>query len=339
MGLGSVSLATPMLIAYVYAPIWASPNTSIFAPAATPSHAITRLAAFVLSIAGGIFVVLATLIIYAIVKFRARAGDQNLEPPQVFGSTEIELAWTIIPILIIVVLFLTTAGVLFGLQHVSEPPSALNVVVIGHQFWWEFHYPALGITAANELHIPVSDAQHAQPTYMKLTSADVVHSFWVPRLAGKVDLIPNRVNELWVDPHTPGLYVGQCTQLCGVQHAKMLLRVYVDTPQQFGEWVRQQQQAAAQNPAVSAGRQAFESQACVNCHTVSGTSANGKFGPDLTHIASRSTIGSGIVPNTRENLSKWIADPDSFKPGCLMPSMHLPGDQLDQITNYLTSLK
>lgn len=318
---------------------WALPPTWIFAQDSTPSNAITRLGIFVLSIAAGIFLVLSTITTYIIVRYRARKEERNLEPPQVFGSTEIELAWTIIPILINVVLFLTTAGVLFGLQHTTKPPTALNVVVIGHQFWWELRYPDLHITSANELHIPATDTRNAMPTYMKLTSADVDHSFWVPRLAGKVDLIPNRINELWVDPKTPGIYLGQCAQLCGYEHAKMLLRVYVDTPEQFNAWVRQQQAPAAQQQRGASGRQVFEAQACINCHTVTGTVATGRFGPDLTHLMSRSTIASGAVPNTPQNLRQWVADPDVFKPGSLMPSMHLSGQQLDAITDYLLTLK
>jgi cytochrome c oxidase subunit 2 len=319
-------------------PVSALPGTSIFAPAATPAHSIARLGTVVLAITGGIFLALWLLTAYVVVRYRARPPEENLEPPQVFGSTEIELAWTIIPILLIIVLFLTTAGVLFALQHLGKPANALEVVVIGHQFWWEFRYPQLHITSANELHLPVSNAPQYGPAYMKLTSADVDHSFWVPRLAGKVDLIPNRVNELWIDPRTPGLYLGQCNQFCGTQHAKMLLRVYVDTAEQFSDWVRNQQQPAAQNSAAD-GRQAFESESCVNCHTIAGTSANGRFGPDLTHLMSRQTIASGAVQNTRDNLMKWVDDPDTFKPGCLMPSLHLSSPEISQITDYLMSLK
>jgi cytochrome c oxidase subunit 2 len=213
------------------------------------------------------------------------------------------------------------------------------VTVIGHQFWWEFRYPALHITTANELHIPASSVDTPRPTFLKLTSADVIHSFWVPRLAGKVDLLPNRINELWMDPHTPGLYEGQCAQFCGVQHAKMLLRVYADTPEQFAAWVKREQQPGAQDPAVAAGRHEFESQACVNCHAIAGTSARGQFGPDLTHLASRKTIASGAADNTAESLEHWIADPDLIKPGALMPSMHLTPDQVHEITIYLNTLQ
>jgi cytochrome c oxidase subunit 2 len=228
---------------------------------------------------------------------------------------------------------------IFAIQDAPKPAAALEVTAIGHQFWWEFRYPALHITTANELHIPVSSVATPRPTFLKLTSADVIHSFWVPRLAGKVDLLPNRINELWMDPHTPGLYEGQCAQFCGVQHAKMLLRVYADTPEQFAAWVKREQQPGAQDPAVAAGRHEFESQACVNCHAIAGTSARGQFGPDLTHLASRKTIASGAADNTAESLEHWIADPDLIKPGALMPSMHLTPDQVHEITIYLNTLQ
>jgi cytochrome c oxidase subunit II len=314
-------------------------NTNIFSSLSTPAHTITRLAYFVLAITGGLFVTLSALLVYALIRYRARPQDEEVEPPQVFGSTEIELSWTIIPVLIIVVLFLTTAGVIFGLQDFPKPSNALEVTVVGHQFWWEFQYPQLGIVTANELHVPASGPQHLQPTFMKLTSADVAHSFWVPQLAGKVDLLPNRVNELWMDPHEPGLYEGQCSQLCGVQHAKMLLRVYVDPPEQFQAWVQQQQQKAETSAAASDGRRIFESYSCINCHRVAGTVADGRFGPDLTHLMSRTTIASGVVDNNSSNLKKWIADPDQFKRGVLMPSLHLSPPDLEKVTEYLTSLK
>jgi cytochrome c oxidase subunit II len=314
-------------------------NTSIFSPVATPSQSIFSLSMFVLAITGGIFIVVAGLIAYAAVRYRHRPGDDSSEPPQIFGSNQIELSWTIIPVLIVVVLFLATARIIFAIQDAPKPPAALEVTAIGHQFWWEFRYPALHITTANELHIPVSSPNAPQPTFLKLTSADVIHSFWVPRLAGKVDLLPNRINELWMDPYTAGLYVGQCAQFCGVQHAKMLLRVYADTPDQFAAWVKREQQPGAQDPSAAAGRHEFESQACVNCHAVAGTSAHGQFGPDLTHLAGRKTIASGAADNTTDNLERWIQDPDLIKPGSLMPSMHLMPEQVREITAYLNTLR
>lgn len=308
---------------------------------------------------------MSALLVYAIVRFRAREGD-TAEPPQVFGSMQIELSWTIIPVLIIVVLFLTTARVLFRLQDAPEPATALDVTVVGHQFWWEFRYPQYNVVTANELHVPVSSAAESRPTYMKLTSADVIHSFWVPQLAGKTDLLPNRVNQMWMDPQEPGVYVGQCAQFCGAEHAKMLLRVYVDTPEQFRQWIANQQrtqpelsgQATAENPSIvhaatvaaasvngseedpaRAGQYVFEHQACISCHTVAGTVATGRYGPDLTHLMSRDTIASGAAPNTKEKLLEWITDPNQIKPGSLMPAMHLTDKQNEQITAYLLTLK
>src|ERR1700730_6611410 len=259
-------------------------QTSIFAPQSTPAKSILDLSIFVLSITGIIFVVVFTLLVYSISKFRAKPANANSEPAQVYGSNQIEMAWTIIPILIVVVLFLATARVIHAIQDAPEPAGAVEVTAIGHQYWWEFRYPRLGIVTANQLHIPVSDPGHPTPTFLQLLSADTDHSFWVPRLAGKMDLIPNRVNRMWIDPHEAGVYVGQCAQYCGMQHAKMLLRVYVDSQEQFDQWVQDERKPAVANGAADEGRRIFETTACINCHTVSGTVADGRFGPDLTHL-------------------------------------------------------
>jgi cytochrome c oxidase subunit II len=239
----------------------------------------------------------------------------------------------------VVVLFLTTARIIFAIQDAPKPKTALDVTAIGHQFWWEFRYPKYGVITANELHIPVSSDATPAATFLKLTSADVNHSFWIPQLAGKTDLIANHVNTMWMDPQKPGLYLGQCAQFCGSQHAMMLLRVYVDTPEQFDTWIRNQQHPAPQDSAVEAGRTVFERQACMNCHTVSGTAATGRFGPDLTHLMSRATLASGAMDNTPANLRQWIKSPDTFKRGALMPAMQLTDEQLDQVTAYLETLK
>ncbi|MGC2297372.1 MAG: cytochrome c oxidase subunit II [Acidobacteriaceae bacterium] len=313
-------------------------SPSIYAPASTPANNILELSWFVVAITGGIFVTVGGLLTWAIIRYRARRTDDNSEPAQIYGSTQVELAWTVIPILIVVVLFLTTARIIFAIQDAPKPKAALDVTVVGHQFWWEFRYPALGIVTANELHVPVSSVGDPKPTFLHLLSADVDHSFWVPQLAGKTDLIPNHPNDMWIDPHHTGVFVGQCAQFCGVEHAKMLLRVYVDSPEDFAAWVQQQKQPGAQDASVAAGRHVFETQACTNCHAVAGTAAAGTFGPDLTHLASRATIASGAALNTPENLHAWIQDPDHFKPGALMPAMQLSGEQIDQLVAYLTSL-
>jgi cytochrome c oxidase subunit 2 len=316
--------------------------TSIFDPAATPAHSIFGLSMLVLSITLAIFLVVAGLLLYVVIRYRQRPSDSGREPAQVYGSNQIELSWTVIPILIVVMLFLTTTRVILDTQASPKPSDALDVTVIGHQFWWEYRYPKLGVVTANELHVPISDPAKPTPTYLALSSADTDHSFWVPRLAGKTDLIPNRLNTMWIDPQSPGLYLGQCAQYCGTQHAKMLLRVYAQSPEDFAAWIKQQQRPAepdlSGNAAATDGQTVFMHSACINCHTIAGTVATGRFGPDLTHLASRDTIASGPIQNTAENLRQWIADPNSMKPGVLMPSMHLNDHDLDVITAYLTTL-
>jgi len=321
--------------------VWADATqtpTNFFSPASTPANTILDLSWFVLAITGGIFVAVGGLLAWALIRYRERKGDEESEPPQIYGSTQVELAWTVIPILIVVVLFLTTARIIFAIQDAPEPQAALDVTVVGHQFWWEFRYPKLGIVTANELHVPVSTALDPQPTFLRLLSADVDHSFWVPKLAGKTDLIPNHPNETWIEPQHTGLYLGQCAQFCGIEHAKMLLRVYVDTPEQFAAWVKEQQQPGAQEADVAAGRHLFETQACTNCHTIAGTAARGTFGPDLTHLESRATIAAGAALNTPENLHAWIQDPNTLKPGALMPAMQLSDEQINELVAYLTTL-
>ena len=295
----------------------------------------------VLSVTSGIFLVVGGLLLYALLRYRHRPNDVNAaqEAAQIYGSNQIELSWTVIPILIVVMLFLATARVILATEDAPKPASALDVTVIGHQFWWEYRYPKLGIVTANELHIPVSDPKHPTPTYLTMSSADTDHSFWVPRLAGKTDLIPNQVNTMWIDPNNSGLYLGQCAQYCGVQHAKMLIRIYADSPADFAAWVAHQQELAVENPSAAEGREIFQHNACISCHAVAGTVATGRFGPDLTHIASRDTIASGSVPNTAENLRAFVDNPASFKPGALMPPMHLNDHDLDAVTAYLITLK
>jgi cytochrome c oxidase subunit 2 len=309
--------------------------TNIFAPVSTPAQSIFDLSRFVLMVTAAIFVVVFSLLAYAIVKFRKRRESDWHEPAQVYGSTQVELAWTVIPILIVVVLFLATARVIASIQNAARPSNAIQVTVIGHQFWWEYRYPSV---TANELHVPVSDPEHPTPTFLTLLSADTDHSFWAPRLAGKTDLIPNHPNSMWIDPHETGLYLGQCAQYCGTQHAKMLLRVYVQTRDEFDRWIHEQSRPAYISDIVSEGQRIFERTACINCHAVTGTVANGRFGPDLTHLMSRDTIASGAAPNTPENLRRWIQDPNVIKPGSKMPAMGLSDPDLNAVTSYLETL-
>src|SRR5712691_1077102 len=274
---------TILLLFWSAITLWASEpkgspphGTNIFAPASTPAKSIADLSIFVLVITGIIFVVVFALLVYSVVKFRGRAKDAGREPAQVYGSTQIELAWTIIPILIVVVLFLATARVIHAIEDAPQPPSAIEVTAIGHQYWWEFRYPKLGIVTANELHIPVSDPANPAPTFLNLLSVDTDHSFWIPELAGKTDLIPNHPNRMWMDPQRTSVFLGQCAQYCGTQHAKMLLRVSVDGPEDFAAWVHAQQSPAVEQASAIAGKRVFESNACMNCHAVGGSPADGR---------------------------------------------------------------
>jgi len=315
--------------------------TNIFAPDSTAAHSIYRLSLFVLELTGAIYVVVFSLLLYAAIKFRQRKHDNNndFEPPQIYGSNQIELAWTVVPVIIVLVLFVSAAQVIHRVQDARRPKRTIEVTAVGHQYWWEYQYTQFGFVTSNELHIPVSDPPNSTPTFIGLQSADVDHSFWVPRLAGKTDLVPNHPNSMWIDPQNPGIYLGQCAQFCGVQHAKMLLRVYVDRQADFDRWVHEQQQDGVSDPSVADGAGLFTDKGCFVCHTIRGTAAQGQIGPDLTHIMSRDTLGAGLVPITRENLRRWIRDPGVFKPGSLMPAQDLTDQELDKITAYLLTLR
>lgn len=212
----------------------------------------------------------------------------------------------------------------------------MTVQVSGHQWWWEVRYPQQGFATANEIHIPVG-----QPIRLELTSADVVHNFWVPELHGKIDMTPGKVNTLWLQADQAGVYRGKCAEYCGTQHAKMELIVVADPPEQFGAWLARQQQPAPEPAELLAqqGQQVFLRSSCVYCHAVRGTSANSTFGPDLTHLASRRTLGAGALENITGNLAGWITNPHSIKPGNKMPAVVLAPEDLNALLAYLATLE
>lgn len=311
---------------------------NIFKPLTTPGQQEFDTAILALLVCAAIFVIVGGLIVYTMIRYRRRSSDDQEEPPQVYGSNQIEAAWTVIPILIVFVLIMVSARVVAGVQNAKVPANALHATVIGHQWWWEINYPSLGVVSANELHVPAQGSQH-QPTFVKLESADVIHSFWIPQLQGKVDVIPNRDNEIWMDPEQPGTYLGNCAEYCGTQHANMLIRVVVNPEDEFKRWVEGQKQPAVEDASVADDKRIYQSLSCVSCHTVRGTTSAGKFGPDLTHLMSRQTLASGVLRNTPQNLRSWLKDPQVIKPGCLMPDMHLTGKELDAVVSYLVTLK
>lgn len=281
----------------------------------------------------GVFVVVETLLLIAVARFRARPGAA--EPKPVHGHTVLEIGWTLAPALILVFIAVPTMRTIFATSG-RAPEGALRVQVIGHQWWWEYRYPELNISAYNELHIPV-----ATPVQIELTSADVIHSFWVPRLGGKRDLIPGRTNRIAWRADSVGEYWGQCAEFCGASHANMRLRVDVQNDSAFQHWV-DQQRAAPATPAKGspeeAGQQVFRRSGCIGCHTIAGIS-QGKVGPDLSHVGGRATIAGALFPNTPEMLRRWIMNAPSQKPGALMTPQNLSPQDLNAVIAYLQSLK
>jgi cytochrome c oxidase subunit 2 len=315
---------------------------NIFDPLSKPAELINDTARLTLLICLVIFIIVGGLLLYAVIRYRRRGPeDDTAEPSQVYGSAAIELAWTIPPILIVIVLVLVTARTVGEIQNPQFPKDPLQLRVIGHRFWWELQYPAYGVTAANEIHVPVSYLPSTpRPVQMLLDSADVAHGWWVPQLNGKLWVVPNHRNTMWIQPTVLGIYPGNCTVLCGDQHANMLIRVIVESPEDFEKWIAEQKAPAVADPTVEDGRKEFIENSCGTCHRIAGTSAaNGVFGPDLTHFMSRQTLGSGVADNNDENLRSWLRDPQVLKPGCLMPNMKLDDKEVDLIFAYLKTLK
>ncbi len=278
-----------------------------------------------------IFVVVEALLIAVAFAFRDRPGRR--EPRSVHGHLGLEIAWTLVPVIIVVSIAVPTIATVFKTQA-APPRESLAVEVVGHQWWWEVRYPSLGITTANELHLPAG-----RPVSLVLRSADVIHSFWAPQLGGKRDLIPGKVNSLTFTVDAPGEYPGQCAEFCGVSHANMRLLVVAQTPQQFEAWAAQLKTLPPTPLGEAAkGREAFLGAGCVACHTIQGV-AFGVIGPNLTHVGSRKRLAAGILKNTPEDLARWLKDPPGTKPGALMPKLPLTDDQIATLVAYLGSLK
>jgi cytochrome c oxidase subunit 2 len=305
------------------------PDWATVQPASDLSQSIQDLYGTVFVWTAGIFVVVELLLVYALIRYRRRPGDTGV-PNQVHGFTALEIAWTLVPAAILFFIAIPTVRTIFEIQR-QPPAETIEIVVTGHQWWWEFEYPDLGIVTANELHLPVGRAAS-----LTLTSADVIHSFWVPRLGGKRDLNPGDENQLWFTPDSVGVFNGQCAELCGTSHANMRLRAFVETADSFDEWVEQQRQPAVQD---TVGLQAFLSSGCGACHAIIGTPAQAKIGPDLTKFGSRSTIAAGILPNEPDQLAAWLRNPESMKPGVRMPNLNLSEERIASLVAYLRSLR
>ena len=280
----------------------------------------------------GIFIAVEVGLVYACWRFRDRPGAPI--PKQVHGHTILEVSWTIAFAAILVIFAVPTVRVIFKTQ---EAPAAtdLRVDVVGRQWWWEFRYPGQGVVTANEAHIPVG-----QTVAFNLHGPDVIHSFWVPQLGGKRDVVPGRVNRLTLTPEVPGEYLGQCAEYCGMSHANMRFRVIVHAKGDWEKWVAAQKAPPVEpkDELAVKGKEIFSQSACMGCHTIAGVSA-GILGPNLTHFGSRKTFGGGSMMNTPENLTKWVENPAHMKPGVLMPNLGMRDEQSKALAAYLLSLK
>jgi cytochrome c oxidase subunit 2 len=317
-------------------------NLSIFSPESPPANSVRDLFHLILAITGAIFLLVEGLILYSAIRYRRKPADATTEPAQVYGSAPLEMAWTVAPLLIVFVLFLVVVRSVVEAREDPKHANRLEVKVIGHQWWWKYEYTGADgrpVVTANELHVPCDEPGDPTPVALTLESADVVHSFWVPRLAGKTDLIPGKTNRMWFATDKPATYYGQCAEFCGMQHANIKLLVISEPRADFNAWLENEQQDAVEDPSVAAGRDRFMALACVNCHTIRGTSSRGAVGPDLTHVAARRTLAAGAAPLTREKLIAWIEVPDSIKPGSLMPNMHLSKQDCELLADYLETLK
>jgi len=306
--------------------------TSILNPATKEGFDILRSFYIVLGVAAFIFVIVAGLVVYAVIRFRRRKGR---EPKQFSENVWLEVLWITIPLVIVAGLFFVAVRVM---SQVNPPVlgNKPDLTVVAHQWWWELHYPQSGVTAANEIHLPAG-----QYLLLRFESADVIHGFWVPSFGQKIDVIPGHPNHMWLTITRPGLYLGTCNSFCGMGHAHMGIRVFVQSPEDFSAWLAHQRQAASPPPAVRAakGAEIFREKNCVDCHSIAGLMTRGRVAPDLTHVGSRTTLAAGTLANTPENLAKWLKNPQSVKKGVLMPDTGLSTDQIVYLTAYLEGLK
>jgi cytochrome c oxidase subunit II len=303
-------------------------SQSALHPAGSAAERIAWLWWFMFIVLAAVFVIVMALLFVAV--FRPRTAER--EPPPL-GNKFIIVSAIVLPSFVLVVLLIFSIRASLDLR---APAEGFPIRVIGHQWWWEVQYYEHGFTTANEIHIPVG-----QPVIFELTSMDVIHSFWVPNLGGKMDLVPGHTNRLSLHAVRPGVFRGQCAEFCGLQHALMAFVVVAVPKEEFDSWLEQQQKPAPVPATLERqrGQQVFFEAACNNCHAIAGTAADGRIGPDLTHIGSRRSIGAGILPNNRGNLSGWIANPQPLKPGNRMPASFLPPDDLHALVSYLESLK
>jgi cytochrome c oxidase subunit II len=305
---------------------------------AGPIAAAQAMLGWWLLVVSGVVVLVVTVLVLA-GAFRGHSNETPAVEREGAGVRWVVVGGMIVPA---IVLALTFAFTIATENATAAPPkiSGMTVEIIGHRWWWEVRYPEGGqgqtIITANEIHVPAG-----VPVRLELSSVDVIHSFWIPRLAGKTDVVPGQRNVAWIQADKPGVYRGACTEYCGLQHSNMAAFVVAESVEQFKQWMRAQRDvvSAPSDSDAARGLAVFQKSSCTACHTIRGTSAVGRIGPDLTHLVSRMTIAGGSLENTRGNLAGWIANPQSIKPGNDMPTAPLRGTELQALVAYLETLK
>jgi cytochrome c oxidase subunit 2 len=325
----AIVLVTSLLIWLGWDATASDPQTTLD-PLSDNARAVNDVYTLITILAGVVMIGVLTLVLAFSFVFRERPGH---EAQQIHGNPRLEVFWTLIPVIIVVAIAVPSFQVIVDTTG-DAPDKSVEVVATGHQWWFEFEYPELGALTANELHLPVGRSINVE-----LRSGDVIHSFWVPQLSGKVDMVPGHNNRLWFTPEQTGTFLGQCAEFCGTSHAHMRFRVVVESEADFDAWVDSQlaDAAPAQGTLAEAG-EGIATTICAACHTIRGTTAAGQIGPDLTHVASRTTLASGMFDNDTDNLRDWLADPPDVKPGSKMPNLNLTDEQLDQLVAYLQGL-
>ena len=308
--------------------------STMFISSSAQADEINRLFLGFVILSAVILAIVSFMVIGGIVKYRE--SKRKGEAKQIFGNNKLELVWTIIPFMIVTVLFFLSLKVM---EEINEPivnGQKPDIDIIAHQWWWDMRYPKQGVNTANELHIPTG-----KKLLMRIQSADVIHSWWVPALGRKTDAIPGHNNFSWIEADSSGEYEGTCSEYCGNQHAWMRIKVIAEPQADFDRWIQQQKQPAAQPMGEEAkrGEILFQEKTCGNCHTISGTPANGQIAPDLSHIASRETLLSGMMANNKENLKKWLENPQNVKKGSNMPNFLMSEKEVNELVAYLEQLK
>jgi len=308
-------------------------STSMMNPAGEQARRIAQLTNYFFIAASFVLLVVTVLTVLFLYKFRAKAGDA--EPKQIKRNVKVELVMVGVPLAMVVFFFFLTVKTMRAVlpQHHDRAP---DVIVTGHQWWWEVQYPLANVTTANEVHLPVG-----KPVLVELKSADVIHDWWVPELGNKMDMIPDRENFLWITVHEAGYYQGACSEFCGTQHAWMRIQVYADSDTDFNNFITSHQPVAQTptSPLAQTGERIFNTMTCGDCHRINGTAANGDDAPDLTHFASRRTMLTGMLPNDARHVHQFLANPQAVKSGVHMPNFALDDTSQNALVAYLTQLK